>query len=214
MRDWKMMVRRQSHPVYWPEHVRDREADVWVMFSLFVSVSLKLFVGGGRVGRPLGKLMCMQLCARSHIRVCACSCSSITAAVTAATSQWLPCDWRPDNLPRSPHQLPCSSRLALSITSPSTHAFCLPPQLYFLIHPSVHYLFLSFHPPLFFLFCLFSSLTPSFGVWVFPAFRRALCAHRAACLRLYGNPEWTRVAQRSVRQTDTDPIRSHALFLS
>lgn len=65
-----MMVRRQSHPVYWPEHVRDREADVWVMFSLFVSVSLKLFVGGGRVGRPLGKLMCMQLCVRVPTYVC------------------------------------------------------------------------------------------------------------------------------------------------
>lgn len=37
----------------------------------FVSVSLKLFVGGGRVGRPLGKLMCMQLCVRSHMCVCA-----------------------------------------------------------------------------------------------------------------------------------------------
>lgn len=114
-----------------------------------------------------------------------------------------------------PHQLPCSSRLAFSVTSPCTHSlsfvFCLPlNSIFSSIHLSVDYL--SFISPN--SFFLFSSLTPSFGVWVFPVFLRALCAHHAACLCLYGNPEWTRVAQRSVRQTDTDPIRSHVLFLS
>lgn len=56
--------------------------------------------------------------------VCVCSCSDITAAVTAATSRWLPCDWRPDNLPRSPHQTPMLlllSRLASSINPPPSH---------------------------------------------------------------------------------------------
>lgn len=156
---------------------------------------LKLFAEGGRVGRPLGNLMCAQLC------MCMCSCLNITAVVTAATSQWLPCDWRPDILPRS---LPTVSPapLALSPTSPSLHTlsmsftFCLPLNpIFSSIHLQVHYLSLS--PTS---FCMFSSLAPSFAVWVFPVFRHALCAHRAACLCLYGNPEWTRVAQRSVRR--------------
>lgn len=42
-----------------------------------------------------------SVCTSLWVSVCMVPSSDITAAVTAATSLWLPCDWRPDNLPRS-----------------------------------------------------------------------------------------------------------------
>lgn len=142
--------------------------------------------------------------------VCVCFCSDITAAVTAATSRWLPCDWRPDNLPRSPHQTPMLlllSRLASSINPPPSHLTHSSSPAFRLLLSSVsiaihHLRPLAFHlTHLLFILPVFSpiSFSPSFGVWVFPVFRHALCTHSAPCLCLYGNPEWTWVAQRSVK---------------
>lgn len=102
----------------------------------------------------------------------------------------------PDNLPRSPLQLPCSS-LSLLILC------LLPPPSPTTLFSLASILFcpqcFSFISPTPFSCGLFSSLAPSFAVWVFPVFRHVLCAHCAACLCLYGNPAWTGVAQRSVR---------------
>lgn len=154
------------------------------------------------MGRPLGKLMCVRLrvCASTLLHMCVCvyapaltsllsslqpphSDSPVTEGLT--TSHALP-----------PQQLPCSSSPCFIYNSHSPS----PPHLYFIIHLSVHYLSVSFHPPSFFPFFFVFISRPLIGVWVFPVFRHALCAHCAVCLCLYGNPEWTRVPQRSARR--------------
>lgn len=164
--------------------------------SLFVSLSLNMFVEGGWVGRPLGKLMCIQLCVRMCVCVlllwhhCCRHCSHLTV-----TPLWLKA-WQPPTLSPSTPPL-CWPLLPGFIYSLTLHspAFCL---LLFLIYLSFCPLSFSFYFT-HILFAFFHVSSPSFVVWVFPVFRHALCAHSAPCLCLYGNPEWTRVARRSVR---------------
>lgn len=118
---------------------------------------LKLFAEGGRVGRPLGNLMCVQLC------MCMCSCLNITAVVTAATSVtplWLKA-WHPPTL--SPHRLPCSSGFISNLTLP-THSLSLCPSLSvssstLFSHPSMYrFTIIHFHPPPFAFLHVFISL--------------------------------------------------------
>jgi len=155
----------------------------------------------------------MPLCVCAHAHVCMCCCSNITAGVTAATSQWLPCDWRPDILPRSPHKLPCPSRLALSITSPSSHSFFFS-SLHFLIHPSLSLQHLSFYFAHLFFLCLFFNLSPP----------HLVCGSSLSSVMLFAptvlpvsvsmetpsGQEWL----WGLWDADTEPISSHTLFLS
>lgn len=78
--------------------------------------------------------VCMRVC------VCAPALTSLLSSLQPPHSD-SPVTERPDNLPRSPHQLPCScsSRLALSTTSPPLHSLLSvsPSTLSFLIRPSL-----------------------------------------------------------------------------
>lgn len=172
---------------------------------------LKLFAEGGRVGRPLGNLMWTQLC------MCMYSCLNITAVVTAATSQWLPCDWRPDILPRS---LPTVSPapLALSPTSPSLHTlsmsftFCLPLNpIFSSIHLQVHYLSVS--PTSFCFFACFHLSPPHLpcgSSLSFVMLSAPTVLPVSVSMETPSGQEWL----RGLWDADTEPIRSHARFFS
>ncbi len=107
--------------------------------------------------------VCVCVCVRSYIRVRVCVCVCVR---TPALASLLPSLQPPHS--DSPVTEGLTTSHALPVNSPAPLAslylhprprltlcplLCLPPQLYFLIHPSVHYLSLSFHPPLFLSFC-------------------------------------------------------------
>lgn len=182
----------------------ETKADVWVMFS-FCLAEFENVCRGWTGGQAIRKIdvhadvcTCVYICARMFLlwHHCCRHCSHLTV-----TPLWLKA-WQPPTL--SPHQtlLLLLPGFIYNLTPPRSLLVprFLPSSSTLFSHPCP--LFISHHPPSrsFFLFC-FPPITrsPSFGVWVFPAFRHALCTHSAPCLCLYGNPEWTWVAQRSVK---------------
>lgn len=193
----------------------EKYTDMCGWCSPFVPVSLKLFVEGGWVGRPLGKLTCMQLCVCACLYICVCMpllwhhcwrhCSHLTV-----TPLWLKA-WQPPTLS------PSTPLLLHNLTHP-THflSFALsPPQLYFLTHLSllplsVVSLFTS--PTFFFLFCF--NLSPPHLVSGSSLSSVMLSASTllpvSVSMETLSGQEWL----GGLWDADTDPIRSHALFLS
>lgn len=151
---------------------------------------------------------CMCVCLLQLQHHCCRHCSHLTV-----TPLW------PDNLPRSPHELPCSSRLALPIISPPpTHspslAFCLPlNSISACIHLSLSTILLFYITHLIFLFACFHLSPPHLlcgSSLSFVMLSAPTVLPVSVSMETPHGQEWL----RGLWDTDTDPIRSHAHFVS